>query len=41
MLKKSNTVKRKINDTPKDVYLPISKLDSILTAANLLAHKNL
>ena len=26
---------------PKGVYLPISKLDSILAVANLLAHNNI
>ena len=30
----------KINVTPKGVYLPISKLHSILAVANLLAHNN-
>ena len=30
----------KINGTPKGVYLPISKLHSILAVANLLAHNN-
>ena len=30
----------KINGTPKAVYLPISKLHSILAVANLLAHNN-
>ena len=33
---KSVLVIRKINDTPKGVYLPISKLHSILALANLL-----
>ena len=33
--------RRKINGTPKGIYLPISKLHSILTVANLLAHNNL
>ena len=28
----------KINGTPKGVYLPISKLHSIVAVANLLAH---
>ena len=28
----------KVNGTPKGVYLPISKLHSILAVANLLAH---
>ena len=31
----------KINGTPKDVYLPVSKLHSILTVANLLVHNNI
>ena len=31
----------KINETPKGVYLPISKLHSILAVANLLAHNNI
>ena len=31
----------KINGTLKGVYLPISKLHSILAIANLLAHNNL
>ena len=30
----------KINDTPKGVHLPISKIHSILAVANLLAHNN-
>ena len=30
----------KINGTPNGVYLPISKLHSILAVANLLAHNN-
>ena len=30
----------KINGTPKGVYLPISKLHSILAVPNLLAHNN-
>ena len=30
----------KINVTPKGVYLPISKLHSILAVVNLLAHNN-
>ena len=34
------TVTSKINGTPKGVYLPISKLHSILAVANLLAHNN-
>ena len=29
------------NDTPKGVYLPISKLHCILAVANLLAHNNI
>ena len=36
------TIKSKINDTlPNGVYLPISKLHSILAIANLLAHNNM
>ena len=35
------TINSKINGTRKDVYLPILKLDSILTVANLFAHNNL
>ena len=31
----------KINVTPKGVYLPISKLHSILAVVNLLAHNNI
>ena len=34
------TIASKINVTPKGVYLPISKLRSILAVANLLAHNN-
>ena len=34
------TTASKINVTPKGVYLPISKLHSILAVANLLAHNN-
>ena len=34
------TITSKINGTPKGVYLPISKLRSILAVANLLAHNN-
>ena len=34
------TITSKINVTPKGVYLPISKLHSILAVANLLAHNN-
>ena len=34
------TIASKINGTPKGVYLPISKLRSILAVANLLAHNN-
>ena len=34
------TAVSKINVTPKGVYLPISKLHSILAVANLLAHNN-
>ena len=42
-VKSINTVNKctsKINFTPKGVYLPISKLHSILAVANLLAHNN-
>ena len=35
------TIASKINDTPKSVYLPISKLHSILAVANLLPHNNI
>ena len=35
------TINSKINGTPKDVYLSISQLHSILAVANLLAHNNL
>ena len=35
------TIGSKINITPKDVYLLISKLHSILAVANLLAHNNI
>ena len=31
----------KVNGTPKGVYLPVSKLHSILAVGNLLAHNNL
>ena len=31
----------KINVTPEGVYLPISKLQSILAVANLLSHNNI
>ena len=34
------TIASKIKVTPKGVYLPISKLHSILAIANLLAHNN-
>ena len=34
------TIASKINVTPDGVYLPISKLHSILAVANLLAHNN-
>ena len=37
---KQCTIASKINVTPKGVYLPISKLHSILAVANLLAHNN-
>ena len=36
-----STIASKINVTPKGVYLPISKLRSILAVANLLAHNNI
>ena len=35
------TISSKINATPKGVYLPISKLHSILVIVNLLAHNNI
>ena len=35
------TIVSKINVTPKGVYLPISKLHSILPVANLLAHNSI
>ena len=35
------TINNIINGTPKGVYLPISKLHSVLVVANLLAHNNL
>ena len=35
------TINSKINGTPKGVHLPISKLHSILSVANLLAHNNI
>ena len=34
----SCTINSKINGTAKGVYLPISKLHSILAVSNLLAH---
>ena len=34
----AGTIVSKINGTPKGGYLPISKLHSILAAANLLSH---
>ena len=37
----SCTINRKINGTSKGVYLPISKLHSILAVANLLPYNNL
>ena len=37
----TGTVNNKINGTTKDVYLPISKIHSILAVANLLAYNNL
>ena len=38
---KISTVNSKINGTPKGVYLLISKLQSILAVANLLAHNSI
>ena len=35
------TITSKISGTPKGVYLPITKLHSILAVANLLAHNNI
>ena len=35
------TITSKINSTPKEVYLPILKVYSILAVSNLLAHNNL
>ena len=35
------TINSKVNDTLKGVYLPISKLHSILAVANLLGHNNI
>ena len=35
------TIASKINGTPKGVYLPISKLNSVLAVANLVAHNNI
>ena len=35
------TIASKINVTPNSVFLPISKLYSILAASNLLAHNNI
>ena len=36
----SGTINSRINGTPKGVYMPISKLHSILAVANLLAYNN-
>ena len=36
-----SSISSKINGTPKGVYLPISKLHSILVVANELAHNNI
>ena len=36
-----STTNSKINGTYKDFYLPISKLHSILSVPNLLAHNNI
>ena len=41
LMKEHCTINSKINGTPKGVYLPIYKLHSILTVANLLTHNNL
>ena len=41
MSNRVSTIASKINVTTKDVYLPISKLHSILAVANLLSHKNI
>ena len=38
---RNGTIASKINVTAKGVYLPISKLQSILAEANLLAHNNI
>ena len=38
---KCGTIASKINITTKGVYLPISKIHSILAVANLLAHNNI
>ena len=38
---RGSTITSKKNGTPKGVYLPISKLHSILAVANLLAHNHL
>ena len=35
-----DTISSKINGTPKGVYLPNSKLNSILAVSNILAHNN-
>ena len=35
------TIASKINVTPENVYLPISKMHSILARVNLLAHNNI
>ena len=35
------TLKSKINSTPEGVYLPILKIHSISTVANLIAHNNI
>ena len=37
---RKGTIAIKVNVTPKGVYLPVSKLHSILVVANLLAHNN-
>ena len=39
--RKSRAITSKIYVTPNDVYLPVSKLQSILAVAILLAHNNI
>ena len=38
---KIGTIASKVNGTPQRCLLPITKLHSILAAANLLAHSNI